>query len=262
DGGNVGLHKHLSIMTQVTKRLSGYPFIEFLRQTGFNMQLLEECTTRYLSDVTKIFVNGAWVGVTSTPIEMKEQLLLYRRNGLFNIFTSIRWNEQRNEIHLHTDAGRPCHPLFHIKGDRISYENDTILDKIGNGNITWKECVLGTAKTQHEISINNNKILSPDIFAKGVNLKNTEAIVEYLDTQEMEGVMLAATSQNRDTYISKKTTHIEIDPSVILSMMANMVIFPSTNPYPRNAFSCGQSKQAVSMFHTNFQNRLDKSALI
>ena len=41
DGGNVGLHKHLSIMTHVTKRLSGYPFIEFLRQAGFNMQLLE-----------------------------------------------------------------------------------------------------------------------------------------------------------------------------------------------------------------------------
>jgi hypothetical protein len=45
-------------------------------------------------------------------------------------------------------------------------------------------------------------------------------------------------------------------------MMANQIIFPSTNPYPRNAFSCGQSKQAVSMFHTNYQNRMDKSSIL
>ena len=41
--------------------------------------------------------------------------------------------------------------------------------------------------------------------------------------------------------------------------MANQVIFPSTNPYPRDLFSCGQSKQAVSVFHTNYQNRMDKT---
>jgi len=262
DGGNVGLHKHLSIMTHVTKRLSGYPFIEFLRQAGFNMQLLEECTLKYISDVTKIFINGAWVGVTATPQEMKAYLLLYRRNGLFNIFTSIRWNEQRNEIHIQTDAGRPCHPLFHIQGDRISYEDDELIEKITSKTLSWKECVLGTGKTGGEREINNNAILSPDIFTKKNNLENTTAMIEYIDTQEMEGVMLAATGQSRTTYIPKKITHIEIDPSVILSMMANQVIFPSTNPYPRNAFSCGQSKQAVSMFHTNFQNRMDKSALL
>ena len=262
DGGNVGLHKHLAIMTHVTKRLSGYPFIEFLRQSGFNMQLLEECTLKYLSNVTKIFVNGAWIGVTSSPEEMKNKLLLHRRNGLFNIFTSIRWNEQRNEIHIQTDAGRPCHPLFHVKGDKISYENKNIIKKITNKNISWNECVLGIGKSSEERKINNNQILSPSIFTQKTNLNETEAIVEYLDTQEMEGVMLASTSQNRDTYINKKITHIEIDSSVILSMMANQIIFPATNPYPRNAFSCGQSKQAVSMFHTNFQNRMDKSALL
>ena len=262
DGGNIGLHKHLSIMTHVTKRLSGYPFIEYLRQEGFNMQLLEECTLKYISNTTKVFLNGAWVGVTATPQEMKSRLLVYRRNGLFNIFTSIRWNEQRNELHIQTDAGRPCHPLFHVEGNRISYEKEQILEKLAAGTLSWRECVVGTAKTSVITTVNNNKILPASIFAKSNDLIQTAAIIEYIDTQEMEGVMLASTTQPKDTYESKKISHIEIDPSVILGMMANQIILPSTNPYPRNAFSCGQSKQAVSMFHTNFQNRMDKSALI
>lgn len=262
DGGNVGLHKHLSILTHVTKRLSGYPFIEYLRREGLNMQLLEECTLQYISNVTKIFINGGWVGVTASPQEMKARLLLHRRNGLFNIFTSIRWNEQKNEIHIQTDSGRPCHPLFHVEGNRISYEKDDIMDKLGKGSLTWSECLIGTGKPLDKLSIANDTIYPSSIFQKGTNLKNIEAIIEYIDTQEMEGVMLASTSQKKSTYGEKKITHIEIDPSVILSMMANQVIFPSTNPYPRNAFSCGQSKQAVSMYHTNFQNRMDKSALI
>ena len=44
--------------------------------------------------------------------------------------------------------------------------------------------------------------------------------------------------------------------------MANQIIYPENNPYPRNAFSCGQSKQGVSLYNSNFNNRLDKSAFV
>ena len=262
DGGNVGLHNHLTIMAHITKRLSGHPFIEYLKQEGFNMQLLEECSIDYISNITKVFVNGAWVGVTPTPQEMRDKLVLYRRNGLFNIFISISWDIDQNEIHILTDAGRPCHPLFHVNGNTISFERDDILEKIDSNRLTWNECLIGTAKKSVSIDYTNNNIYPASICTKGHHLKTTEAIIEYIDTQEMQGVMLANTTDTKDNYIQKKITHKEIDSSVILSMMANQIIFPSTNPYPRNAFSCGQSKQAVSMFHTNYQNRMDKSSLI
>ena len=32
-----------------------------------------------------------------------------------------------------------------------------------------------------------------------------------------------------------------------------MIIFPENNPATRNSFSCGQSKQACSAYHSNFQ---------
>ena len=66
----------------------------------------------------------------------------------------------------------------------------------------------------------------------------------------------------RENYENKRITHCEIHPSLILGLMANQIIFPENNPYPRDAFSCGQAKQSVSLYHSNYQNRLDKSAFV
>jgi len=75
----------------------------------------------------------------------------------------------------------------------------------------------------------------------------------------MEGVKLAMYTEDQINYTKNRITNIEIHPSAILSVVANQIIYPSNNPYPRDLFSCGQSKQAVSVFHTNYQNRMDKT---
>jgi DNA-directed RNA polymerase II subunit RPB2 len=263
DGGNVGLHKHLSLMTHITSGCSGYSFIEYLRGKDLNMKLLEECSIKYLSQTTKILVNGAWVGSTLSPLELVNTLRLRRRNGLFNIFISIGWHTESNEIHVWTDAGRPMHPLFPIYEDKISYQSDYIIEKILSQKFTWEESVMGFGKKKLEISKDNCMIYKKnDLYNEQVNLHSSQAIIEYIDTQEMEGVKLATYYDKPGSYISKSVTHIEIHPSVILGVMANQIIFPSNNPYPRNAFSCGQSKQAVSLYNSNYQNRMDKSALV
>ena len=44
--------------------------------------------------------------------------------------------------------------------------------------------------------------------------------------------------------------------------MCNLINFVENNPATRNSFSCGQSKQACSMYHTNYHVRMDKTSLI
>jgi DNA-directed RNA polymerase beta subunit len=44
--------------------------------------------------------------------------------------------------------------------------------------------------------------------------------------------------------------------------MGNLIIYPENNPLSRDAFSCGQSKQAVSVYHSNYQMRIDKMGVI
>ena len=86
--------------------------------------------------------------------------------------------------------------------------------------------------------------------------------IEYVDTQEAENMVLPRTGQSEDTYLEEHVTHREIHPSVILGVMANHVIFPENNQFPRNLFSCGQSKQAASVYSSNYQNRIDTAGLV
>ena len=62
--------------------------------------------------------------------------------------------------------------------------------------------------------------------------------------------------------IKTNYTHTEIHPSIIFGVMGSQCLFPEHNQLPRNLFSCGQSKQAVSYYHSNFNYRIDKSGLV
>jgi len=259
DGGNIGFHKHMAIFTRISPKISGYPFIKYLRTLG--VALLEESSLAFLSNTTKVFVNGAWIGATDNIVNLFNALKTQRRNGLFSPYISIRWNIERQELLILTGAGRLSHPVFHVKGNNVSYQQENIMDKIANDDLTWKEAITGTRKKKESIDINSDKIYNiVDLYSKDANLQESEAIIEYLDTQEMEGVKLAMYTEDQATYTKNNITHKEIHPSAILSVLANQVIYPSNNQFPRDLFSCGQSKQSVSVFHTNYQNRMDKTS--
>ena len=44
--------------------------------------------------------------------------------------------------------------------------------------------------------------------------------------------------------------------------MGNLIIYPENNPGTRNMFSCGQSRQACSLYSTNYQLRMDKTSVV
>ena len=44
--------------------------------------------------------------------------------------------------------------------------------------------------------------------------------------------------------------------------MGHQVILPEHNQLPRNLFACGQAKQAVSLYHSNFPYRIDKMGVV
>ena len=256
DGGNVGLHKHLSTSTHVTSGCSSLPYVNYLRNLqGSGIKLLEECSIEYLSKSTKIFVNGNWIGCTHSPLKIITIMKLHRRNNMIDIYTSIHFNIKKNEIIICSDAGRPIRPLFYLMDDKLSYEREEIIKKY-NDNISWFEITRGFNGNKKE---NNCEIITPKQVE---NLQNNSSIVEYIDTQEAEGIKLAHSSLKKEEYIKNRITHFEIHPSLLLSFMANQTIFPENNPYPRNAFSCGQGKQGVSLYHSNYQIRLDKTAYV
>ena len=258
DGGNVGLHNHLSVSTIITKGCSGKPYVNYLRKLG--MKLLEECSLNYMKYTTKIFINGAWIGNTSAPLEIINIMKLHRRNHMIDIYTSISFNIKRNEILICTDSGRPMRPLFYIMNDKLSYDREFILKKYDDDSITWKNIIYGFNNSDKNYLEEDCKI---NITTKSMeSLIDKANIVDYMDTNELNSMLLAHSNIKKEDYLKKGITHCEIHPSLILGLMANQIIFPENNPYPRDAFSCGQSKQGVSLYHSNYHTRFDKSCFV
>jgi DNA-directed RNA polymerase II subunit RPB2 len=270
DGGNIGLHKHMAISTFVTSGTSSVPMIKWLRAKT-TMRILQECNSKLLGNSTKIIVNGVWIGVIDNPIETISTVKMFRRNGLIPAFTSISFNYENNEIFIYTDSGRLSRPIYYIdkKTNKISYDRTDIIDLINSNNYTWEQAVSGfNEKAYKNFSIKKNIIY--DISELYPNLKTLESIenafeknksvIEYIDTSEEEGLLIA--NNKDDLKKNKYYTHVEINPSLILGVMGNLIIYPENNPFPRNSFSCGQSKQAVSVYHTNYQSRIDKMGVI
>ena len=325
DGGNIGLHKHLAISAHITSGFSCEPLILWLRSKT-PIRILQECYPELLGSLSKVFVNGIWIGGIENPLEMIDSLKLFRRNGLLPIYTSISFNYEQNEIFIYTDAGRLTRPIYYInkpfrKVDKIieSEEIDTIsssssssstsssssskgegANKKKNGvvikrknnnpdlvaqlsinrpdvikninSINWQEIVSGINKEKDkvtEFNYKSNKIYNLFKFypthIDSINdllpeLEKNRSLVDYVDTAEEEGLLIAPTVD--DVKKNKYYTHVEIEPSLLFGVLGNQICFPENNPVTRNAFSCGQSKQAVSVYHSNYQMRMDKMGVV
>ena len=287
DGGNIGLHKHMTISSYITSGTSGYPIISWLRKNT-PLRILLECSPEQLGNGSKMFVNGRWIGVIDEPISLVNSLKLYRRNGVIPIYTSISFNYQKNEVYIYTDSGRLTRPIFYIDDSshplhheetkksskvnklKLSYDRTEIAEMLEKGTIKWEEIVSGIMpKTDPNFSTKNNKTYDllelyedigtdPNVIFK--NLNQHKSLVDYIDTAEEETSLIAV--YEADLVKNKWYTNMEIDPSLLLGVMGNMVIYPENNPITRSAFSCGQSKQAVSVYHSNYQMRIDKMGVV
>ena len=264
DGGNVGLHKHMSIASKITRGCSGKPLIEWLRK-NINLKLLSETNIDTIANSTKILLNGAWIGTITNPETTIDFLKFNRRNALISVYTSFYWNIANSEIQISTDSGRLCRPIFYIDKGKPSYDNEAITEKIQSNNFSWNELISGFApKKDPNFSIESCKLYNKidDLYSGSPNsLKESQAIIEYIDTAEAEGALVAINS-DKNNLSMKPYTNIEIHPSLILGVMGNQVVFPENNQLPRDLFACGQMRQAISLYHSNYQTRIDKMGVV
>ena len=133
DGGNIGLHKSLSIISRISRGTSREPMIEWMREK-IAMKIVEECSPEVLFNMTKIMINGMWAGSVEDPIESVKLMKLYRRNALIPIYTSIAFDIKLNIIFIYTDIGRICRPIFYKdeSTNKMSYENPDIIELLEN----------------------------------------------------------------------------------------------------------------------------------
>ncbi len=249
DGGNVGLHKHLAISTMVTPGSSSEPAMRAVEQHG--LIRLADATPSQRANMTKLFLDGYWIGFVNKAAELIERLHLLRYNNLIDTLTSCSFHRLQNEVHIFVSAGRLTRPILGVFKDRPIHTHSAQSKLLANPKLTWHELTKGLA-TKEDGSAGVNP------SASEAELLASAAPLSYIDASETNTMLMAMSAAE----FTPRHNGIEIHPSLILGVMGNQIVYPENNQLPRDLFFCGQAKQAVSVFSTAFNSRIDKSSLM
>ena len=230
DGVNIGLLKHMASSCEITLESNRESMIECL--VDLKMISLEDINPFNIKDFAKIHLNNNWIGIHNNPLELTNTLKEYRRTGVLNAFISISWNVIENEIMIFSDSGRCVRPLIlREEHNNLNYDAKS-----------WNELVNGYT---YEYTYNKN------------TKKKTSAI-EYVDCFETNTLYISMKKED----MTPKHTHLEIHPCLSLSLYTNTIPFANHNQAPRNVFSGQQGKQALGMYATSFNHRIDTASYV
>ena len=171
-----------------------------------------------------LYVNGKLIGKVNKPSEFIADLKSKRRSNKISPYTTIAYNEESNDIHISTDAGRAIRPLIIVENGK-SKLTDEHIEKMKKGELSFTDLV-------------------------------KMGIIEYIDAEEEENSYIA----NYEDELTEKHTHLEIDPLSILGIGAGVAPYPEHNSAPRITMAAAMGKQSLGTPMTNIKLRMDTKA--
>ena len=212
EGQSIGVVKNISYMSHITIPTNSSSLYEYVEPFICSVDSVNNPVE--LHDKVKVFVNGCWVGVSDTPMELYIDMKNKKYRGIINIYTSIVFDYKSMEIRICNDGGRLTRPVLRVR-DNHALLTPEIVHKIAHKQLAWNDLL--------------------------TNCRIDESVIEYIDPEEQNYSMIAMKSKNRylvDPRLRINYTHCEIHPSTIFGVLASCIPFPEHNQAPRNTYQC------------------------
>lgn len=227
------------------------------------------------NNLTKILVNGDWIGCTATAALLFYRYREFRRgiefkdfkstpvktSPLIDAYTTIHWDTDANELLFWVDAGRMLRPLIIVR-------NNGELDPYGRA-------MFGTDHDPYNKNIADSGfiqdiVLDSDMIKKLMRKEMTiddlylAGVIDYLAPEESESAYIAPDllalreAQNDPTH---QYSHCEI-PAGIMGIAALTSPYAHHNQPPRLTFQTNQVKQTCGWYSLAWPFRMDKHAFL
>jgi len=228
EGSNCGLVKNLALSACIAVGVNP----EKIKQTLFSMGVVpvQESNETIKISGAKVFVDGNIIGYSSSLEQLAKEFRDMRRRGEISTEVNIahfsKVHGEREEAYINCDEGRVRRPLIIVENGAPKLQQEYV-EKITSGEWSWEDLV-------------------------------KSGLVEYLDAEEEENAYVALAHEE----VTKEHTHLEIATYSILGVCASTIPYAEHNQSPRNSYQAAMAKQALGIYATNFQQRVDSRSHI
>jgi len=259
----VGLTKHLSLIGTVSiLQTSQLALIKsFLKKKLTNIQ---DIAAHKLKNLTKVFLNGEWLGLTAEPFVLDRELRQNKLNGSFDPTVSIVNDILEKEIRVYCDGGRGYAPAIRVENNVIKLTKEHLksisLNRAQTDKITsWDEFMIKNPGVVEYVDMEEQQFL---LFADKISTVEEMRKQMISSIEKVKFVTSNKTDNRYDDMMFVRYTHCEFHPAFLIGEIVSTIPFCNSNQGPRNIFFYSQGRQAMGIYISNYRDRLDISYIL